>query len=194
MEISRRHLLEAGAAVGVGLLLPPLRLATAANAAVPSGVTAFTETLPTLSDLGVIDATTGHSATITMITTTHKFHSALPATPTFAYRSEGGHQDYLGPVIVARQGVPFNLTVTNNLGRHPLAFAIDTGLVPPDRRPPETHDAISPRAAVHLHGGNSEARYDGGPLDTFLPGDSRTYTHGNTQEAAGLWCHDHALA
>ena len=202
MEISRRHLLGAGAAVGVGLLLPPLRLATAANAAVPSGVTPFTETLPTLSDLGVIDATGGADATITMMTaTTHKFHSALPATPTFAYRSEGGHQDYLGPVIVAKQGVPFNLTVNNELGKHPLAFAIDPALVPPDRRPPETHDrrppethdAISPRAAVHLHGGNSEARYDGGPLDTFLPGTSKTYTHGNTQEAAGLWYHDHAV-
>ena len=59
MEISRRHLFGAGAAVGVGLLLPPLRLATAANAAVPTGVTAFTEQLPTLAKLGVIDATRG---------------------------------------------------------------------------------------------------------------------------------------
>jgi hypothetical protein len=80
----------------------------------------------------------------------------LPPTPTFAYRSQGGTQDYLGPVIVAKQGVPFNLTIKNNLGPHPLAFAID-----PPRSSPPAPTPQRPRAAVHP-------------------------AHRNTQEAAGL--------
>jgi len=48
MEITRRSLLGASAAAGAGLLLP-LNLKTAANAAVPLGVTPFTEALPTLA-------------------------------------------------------------------------------------------------------------------------------------------------
>ena len=165
MEISRRTLFGASAAAGVGLLLPS-RLAAAANAAAPPGVTRFTERLPTLADIGVIDVTSGARARIEMVSAnTHQFHSAMAPTPTFAYRSQGGTQDYLGPVILAKQGVRFSLTVKNNLGPHPLAFAIDPALVPGG-----TDDALHPRAAVHLHGGNTEVQHDGGPLDTFLPG------------------------
>ena len=188
MEITRRSLLGASAAVGAGLLLP-LRMTTSANAVVPAGVLPFTEQLPTLTSLGVIDATTGVPATINMVNATHTFHSALAPTPTFTYRAAGGTQDYLGPVIVARQGVPFDLTVTNSLGAHPLAAAIDTthvgGAVPAD--------ASTPRASTHLHGGNTDPANDGDPTDFFLPGSSKTYHYGNTQEAAGLWYHDHAL-
>jgi len=187
MEITRRTLLGASAAAGAGVLLP-LRLTSAANAAVPTGVTPFTEALPTLADLGVIDATAGGSATVNMVNATHKFHTALPATPTFSYRSAGGVQDYLGPVIVAKKGVPFDLTMVNNLGAHPLASVIDTGImgaVPAD--------ATAPRAAVHLHGGNTHPDHDGDPMDFFGHGRKKTYHYGNTQEAAGIWYHDHAL-
>ena len=187
MKITRRSLLGAGAATGAGLLLP-LNLRTAANAAIPLGVTPFTEALPTLAHLGVIDATGGGTATITMVNATHKFHTAMAPTPTFAYQSQGGTQDYLGPVIVAKQGVPFDLTMVNNLGAHPLATAIDydiMGVLPAD--------ATAPRAAVHLHGGNTDPASDGDPMDFFGQGVSKTYHYGNTQEAAGLWYHDHAL-
>ena len=64
----------------------PLRMTTAANAVVPAGVLPFTEQLPTLADLGVINATGGGTATIDMVNATHQFHSGLAATPTFAYR------------------------------------------------------------------------------------------------------------
>jgi len=194
MEITRRSLLGASAAAGAGLLMP-LRMTTVANAAVPAVLTPFTEALPTLAQLGVIDARTpGTTATIEMVTaTTHKFHNALPETKTFAYRTVvagvPGSQDYLGPVIVAQQGVPFDLTVMNSLDAHPLAGAIDTthvmGAVPAD--------AFTPRASTHLHGGNTDPANDGDPTDVFLPGNSKIYHYGNTQEAAGLWYHDHAL-
>jgi len=187
MEISRRQLLGAGAAAGAGLMLP-VRLTSAANAVVPAGLTPFTEQLPTLAQLGVIDATAGAPATINMVNATHQFHSALAPTPTFSYQAVGGTQDYLGPVIVAKKGVPFDLTMVNNLGPHPLANVIDYGImgaVPAD--------ATAPRAAVHLHGGNTAAASDGDPLDFFGQGVSRIYHYGNTQEAAGIWYHDHAL-
>lgn len=196
MKITRRNLLGASAAAGAGLLLP-LRLPSAAIASdstavgtlLPVSLTPFTEQLPTLAQLGVIDATTGHSARIEMVTAaTHKFHAALDATPTFAYRSQGGTQDYLGPVIVAKRNVPFNLTVVNKLGKHPLADAIDLGIAGAVER-----DATAPRAAVHLHGGNTAPGSDGDPLDFIGHGESRTYHYGNTQEAAGLWYHDHTL-
>jgi len=187
MEITRRSLLGASAAAGAGLLLP-LHLKTAANAAVPLGVTPFTESLPTLAEMGVIDATKGGTAKIRMVNATHSFHKAMGKTPTFAYRSNGGVQDYLGPVIVAKRNVPFKLTVVNELGTHPLASAIDFGI-----DGVVAADATAPRAAVHLHGGNTDPANDGDPLDYFGHGVSKTYQYGNTQEAAGLWFHDHAL-
>ncbi|MDN4645923.1 multicopper oxidase family protein [Arthrobacter sp. PsM3] len=187
MEISRRTLFEAGAAAGAGLILAPVITSTA-SAAVPAGVTPFTEQLPTLAELGVIDATGGGSATIEMVNATHQFHSAMTATPTFAYRGGTVSQNYLGPVIVAKQGVPFDLTVVNSLGAHPLASAIDYGV-----DGAVAADATAPRASVHLHGGNTSPGNDGDPTDTFANGASKTYHYGNTQEAAGLWYHDHAL-
>lgn len=187
MEFTRRTLFEAGAAAGAGLLLTPA-ITSAASAAVPAGVTPFTEQLPTLSELGVIDATGGGSATIEMVNATHKFHSAMPGTPTFAYRGGSASQNYLGPVIVAKQGVPFDLTMVNSLGAHPLSSAIDY-----DLEGTVAADATAPRVSTHLHGGNTSPDDDGDPTDTFVTGASKTYHYGNTQEAAGLWYHDHAL-
>ncbi|TCC28493.1 multicopper oxidase family protein [Kribbella sindirgiensis] len=195
MTISRRRLFQAGAGLAV-----PLSFGTAlrASAAVPPGVTPFTEQLPTLADLGVVDATQGGSATIRMVNAVHRFHGALGPADTFAYRTATGAQTYLGPVIVARRDVPFDLVVRNELGSHPLAFAIDEQLIQQavgeGLLPAGTDDAVRPRAAVHLHGGNTRPEDDGGPLDTFLPGTEFVYSYENKQASAGLWFHDHALA
>ena len=199
MELSRRQILQMGAVAGVGMLLP-VDWARSASALVPAGVTPFTEQLPTLlpygsgaslvEGLGVLDMTgTRTTATLNMVNGTHKFHSALGAADTFYYKDPDQiTQQYLGPVIVARQDQAFDLTVNNNLGKHPLDFAVETGL----HGVKET-DKTAPRAATHLHGGNTTEQSDGGPLDTFDPGTSHPYHYANTQEAAGLWYHDHAL-
>lgn len=100
----------------------------------------------------------------------HSFHSQMGLTDTFAYQDAGGSQTYLGPVIVAERGTPFAITVHNGLGRHPLAFAIDTQLVPPG-----TNDADFPRTSTHLHGGNTRPGSDCGPEQVFLAGCSYTY-------------------
>ncbi|MFE2288808.1 multicopper oxidase family protein [Streptomyces sp. NPDC059443] len=46
--------------------------------------------------------------------------------------------------------------------------------------------------SVHLHGGSVTQENDGGPMDTFGPNTSRTYTYPNQQPGASLWFHDHA--
>jgi FtsP/CotA-like multicopper oxidase with cupredoxin domain len=188
MDVTRRRLLQAGAVAG-GSLLVPANWTRSAVALARAGVTRFTEPLPTLAELGVLDMRGGGSASLTMVNGTHRFHSALGAADTFCYQDpKQPSQEYLGPVIVAKQGQGFDLTVSNDLGAHPLAFAVETnlhGVVDADKR--------TPRAATHLHGGNTDVRSDGGPEDTFLPGSSWVYHYGNTQEAAGLWYHDHAL-
>lgn len=210
MEISRRNLLGAGAVAGAGVLLPAKP--PTANAALPVHfkdpkhpghprhpgplVEPFTESLPTLNEMGVIDATSGRNATITMVrATTHEFRSGTPV-PTFAYRTQAGTQDYLGPVIIAKRNVVFKLTVVNELRDHPLAGSIDVGLMGADL----PGDIDAPRSALHLHGGNTASASDGDPLDFFpnpsrenFRSDTHTYTYLNTQEAAGLWYHDHAL-
>lgn len=67
----------------------------------------------------------------------------MTATPTFAYRGGTVSQDYLGPVIVAKQGVPFDLTMVNRLGAHPLASAIDYDIRAPLPPTPPAHGSPS---------------------------------------------------
>jgi len=49
------------------------------------------------------------------------------------------------------------------------------------------------RGVVHLHGGKTPPESDGYPEDWYVPGQSRTYHYPNSQDAALLWYHDHAM-
>jgi FtsP/CotA-like multicopper oxidase with cupredoxin domain len=146
-----------------------------------SFLTKFTEQLPIPP---VIDARGGGTFNLPMAAGLQSFHSSLPATPTWGY----GGAPYLGPTIQAMRGVPIDVVGMNNLGVHPLANVIDTTL-----NGALESDKTNPRAALHLHGGNTEPESDGGPEDTFTHGASRTYHYNNDQEATGLWYHDHAM-
>ena len=189
MNFTRRQLLQAGAVAGAGILVHPhAAVAARTTAPRPGSPPMFSEQLPTLADLGVIDMRAGGNAELWMRNARHSFHSHMGLTDTFAYQDSSGSQTYLGPIIVAERNTPFVLTVHNELGRHPLAFAIDAQLVPPG-----TNDADFPRTSTHLHGGNTRPGSDGGPEQVFLPGASYTYNYDNNQDAAGLWYHDHAL-
>ncbi|GGI82672.1 multicopper oxidase family protein [Pseudarthrobacter scleromae] len=189
MYLTRRQLLQAGAVAGAGILVhPDAALAARTFARQPGPLTMFSEQLPTLAELGVIDMRAGGQTELSMINAEHNFHSKLDPTDTFAYRAAGASQTYLGPVIVAQRGTPFALTVHNQLGEHPLAFAVDNELVPAG-----SDDANAPRTSTHLHGGNTRPGSDGGPEQVFSPGSSYTYHYDNNQDAAGLWYHDHAL-
>lgn len=184
IEIGRRSFLKlsgAGAAGTFLLMQQALFRQEFSVMAQTAGLSKFTEQLPIPSK---INAVGGGTFNLTMAAAQHRFHSSLPLTPTWGY----GGATYLGPTIEARRGVPITVTARNQLGSHPLGFAIDTKL-----HGALTGDGKRPRVSLHLHGGNTEARSDGLPQTTFTPGQSYTYNYSNNQEAANLWYHDHAL-
>lgn len=187
-ELTRRSVLKGALGAGVALaagggsVVGSLARNDRAGGAIAGGVPLFVEPLPIPP---VIDLTGGGGATLSAANSTHRFHSALGAAPTFGY----GGASYLGPTIVAREGVPVSVTFRNALGSHPLAASVDPALLIGS----STSDRTAPRIATHLHGGNVPPGADGGPLDTFTPGQQRTYNYPNTQDGTTLWYHDHAL-
>lgn len=118
----------------------------------------------------------GAGLDLALVSTTHRFHSALPPTETLAYRVPGGSNGYLGPTIVVPTGHALTVHALNETGRHPFSRSLANGKTP---------------TATHLHGGNVQPDQAGRPDDTFV--DSRTYVYDNAQDAAGLWYHDQAL-
>ncbi|MFF2347754.1 multicopper oxidase family protein [Pseudarthrobacter sp. NPDC058119] len=173
---------------GAGLLAPPGISAAAARGPAAGQQAMFTEQLPTLAELGVLDMRGGGHAALWVRNACHQFQEKMGPANTLAYQEAGSSRTCLGPVIIARKGVPFELKVHNAAEYHPLDSAIDSELVPRG-----SDDAKRPRMSVHLHGGNVSPQSDGGPDQAFVPGHSYTYHYGNNQDAAGLWYHDHAL-
>lgn len=188
MRITRRQLLQAGAAAGAGVLTQGYGTGIGRSLADAGHGGVFTEELPGMAELGVIDMTSGGRASLWMRNARHRFQAGMGLTETLAYQDARSARTYLGPVIVARKGTGISLTVRNGIDRHPLAFAVD-----PELAPAGSDDARRPRTSVHLHGGNTRPEFDGGPQQVLLPGTSYTYRYGNEQDAAGLWYHDHAL-
>jgi len=160
--------------------LPSLSPATVQAQTSPT-LSKYTEQLPIPA---VVNAKGGGTFSLPMAPGLQRFHTALPLTTTWGY----GGMSYLGPTFEVRRGVPITVTARNNLGAHPLAFAIDTTL-----HGAVEADKTTPRTTVHLHGGNTEAGSDGHPEATFLPGRRFDYHYANNQEATTLWYHDHSL-
>jgi spore coat protein A len=108
-------------------------------------------------------------------------HSQLPPTRLWGY---GGR--YPGPVIEARTGEPIEVQWENGLPLRHL-FRVD----------PRIHGAMPPapevRMVPHLHGARTPPESDGLPEKWFVPGQSQNYLYPNSQAAATLWYHDHAL-
>lgn len=99
---------------------------------------------------------------------------------------------YPGPTIVAKSGTPINITWRNELPAtgYPGYIPLDSTL----------HVANVDYAggqvpiATHLHGGHTQAAFDGFPESVITQGqDSGAYTYDNSQSGATLWYHDHAL-
>lgn len=128
-----------------------------------------------------------------------------------------GHTRYSksspGATFEAIQNVPVMVSWVNRL-KNPHLFAVDPTLhwanpnhmpmEPPKpwpAFPPGFYDAQRPvPVVIHLHGGEVPSVYDGHPEAWFTcngkTGDkfrTATYTYPNSQEAATLWYHDHAL-
>ncbi|MDP2364855.1 MAG: multicopper oxidase domain-containing protein, partial [Ignavibacteria bacterium] len=112
--------------------------------------------------------------------------------------------------IEAQRGNTLNVTYDNQLSGETydkVGMVVDQTLHWAD--PLMTHHSMDPYAGeppavVHLHGGEVASQYDGGPDSWFTPGNAikgpawdfgvtNNYAYLNTQEAATLWYHDHAL-
>lgn len=188
MSLTRRQILQGTAATGA-VLLSGARL---------SGAAAAPPTLKKWTDpLAIPPVVAGSSLTMSMIRSSHRFHSSLASSAALSYRCDSDSvvvpgtasaAGYLGPTIVATTGQPLTVRMVNRIaetGGHPLP--IDTTTIPDA----EAEDQHAPRTSTHLHGGNTRPAHDGGPEDAFR--DEHTYVYDNTQDAAGLWYHDHAI-
>lgn len=174
--LTRKQFLMMSAGLGAGIFIPEILKAKKTYAASPP-LSKFTESLP-------ISFPSSPPSNLAIAPGSHSFHSSLNATTTWGY----GGSPYLGPTFEVTRGVPVSIKASNNLGRHPLAGAVDTNL-----HGVSESDITKPRTVIHLHGGNVEAESDGYPEDTYLPGQSNVYNFNNNQEAATLWYHDHSI-
>lgn len=110
-----------------------------------------------------------------------RLHRDLPPTTLWGYQGSCP-----GPTLEAVRGEPFLVEWRNALpSRH---------LLPVDHT---IHGAERGRAEVrtitHVHGARVPAESDGWPEDAYPPGRSLLCHYPNTQDAATLWYHDHAM-
>src|SRR5215208_969938 len=185
--VTRRQFLGRSAAAGGALLVSSVltRQAGAADDLEPVVARAVRPFVDELPIPPIWTAAQLSSYGLTMGSAQHRFHRDLGMTPTFAYATDHGNT-YLGPIVVARKGVPVTYTAHNALGPHPLQ-------IDPALHGAESSAQTSPRASVQLHGGYTAPEFDGYPEDTFEPGQSHAYTYENDQQAGNIWFHDHAL-
>ncbi|MGA2848738.1 MAG: multicopper oxidase domain-containing protein [Terracidiphilus sp.] len=118
---------------------------------------------------------------VRMLEFTKQLHSQLPPTRLWGYEGQ-----FPGPTIEARRGKPIVVRWENHLPLHHM-LEID----------PRIHGAMPPapevRTVPHLHGARTRSESDGLPERWFTPGASALYAYPNSQEAATLWYHDHAV-
>ena len=91
-----------------------------------------------------------------------------------------------GPTFETRAGHGLLVEWVNMLPRTHL-LPIDHNLHGAEASKPDV------RAVVHVHGAKAPPDSDGYPESWFEPGKSAVYFYPNTQEAAMLWYHDHAM-
>ena len=110
-----------------------------------------------------------------------QMHSQLPTTRLWGYEGQ-----YPGPIFEVTRDVPIEVQWENRLPMQHI-FTVD----------PRIHGAMPPAPAVrtvpHLHGARTNSASDGLPEKWFVPGASAHYFYPNSQQAATLWYHDHAL-
>jgi spore coat protein A len=139
----------------------------------PVVLTPFVDPLPILP--------VAQSTTLVETQLQAKVHRDLPPTTLWGFDDGTGARSP-GPTIEARSGTPVDITWVNNLpATHVLA--VDRCLAADD----------VPRSIIHLHGGHVPAASDGHPDDAVAPGGQVVDHYPNSQSAATLWYHDHAM-
>jgi spore coat protein A len=150
----------------------------------------------------------GGTFTVRMGATTQDLLGVGLLTPVWGYAADGGPVTYPGATFVAKSYVPVNVQWVNNLGfdyvlkqgADPTKDVVDDTLHWAFGKVPGSFDVDGIPAVAHLHGGHTDSDFDGLPEQWFTPtgktGDyyvTNNYTYDNSQEAATLWYHDHAL-
>ncbi|CAM4217412.1 Spore coat protein A [Mycobacterium basiliense] len=107
-----------------------------------------------------------------------------------------------GPTIIARSHQALAVEWQNQLPNDaPYLLPIDLTVHIPDVGDPSGQFITQKPLVIHLHGGHTVSESDGNPeawytRDYQTKGPDwtgRTYRYANTQEAAGLWYHDHTV-
>jgi spore coat protein A len=222
--ISRRHFLQSTAMAGTGALV--LRGRAWPFAQSPTNLQKFVTSLPGLGPSGANEigqyiplATkqtikfAGQSTdtyNLAVAQFSEQMHPDLPGkTNFFGYTDlHTFDQKYLAGIIVATQGTPVLLSVTNFLpNRHilpvdPTLMAGPNGLM--------VGDLPVNRIVTHLHGGRTPWFSDGTPFQWYTPWGNHgssfmnvpglpsipgtgTYYYPNQQSARLVWYHDHAI-
>src|SRR5439155_10766058 len=161
-RITRRRLLQYGAAGGAALFLPwTARSALAAPARGPR-LTKYLEPVP-LPGAGIVVATSSgaNQYSFTQTAIARQLHPELPPTPFWAYDDGtglAGQAGSFGMAIVAQSGVPLHVSYTNRL---PTTYP---GWIPVDTRLTPLGNQV--QVMTHLHGGFVAAHSDGNPAIT----------------------------
>jgi spore coat protein A len=186
----------------------PLYLTPVAN---PDSIPKFVKPMPVVKQLGIrVDAITNHNLTIRMEPTAQDLLGTGHMTVVWGYGVDGFTPvTYPGSTLITKKDVPVTITFINNLGFvHPMPM--DTSFMWAFSDGPYTGQTFATNgvpAVVHLHGGHTDADFDGTPEQWFTPKFhtapsavtqgpkfvSNVFTFDNSQEAATLWYHDHAL-
>jgi FtsP/CotA-like multicopper oxidase with cupredoxin domain len=193
----------------VGMLMLSFALAFAVVGQTPLDPNTLTKYLDPLPVPAKLDGTLSQIVTISISEFTQK---VLPSN--FTAGPYGGktltwgyNKSYPGPTLEARRDVPLHVRFLNSLPDIPglqALLPIDQTLnwANPLNGPQSFQRYSGPQPVVaHLHGGEVPSAFDGNPASWFTPAFgikgpefvSETYTYPNSQEAATLWYHDHAL-
>jgi spore coat protein A, manganese oxidase len=133
---------------------------------------------------------------IAMTAHQHRFHSDLGPATVWTYGVAGQPGVYLGPTIVAKSGRPVIIRWINQLPTDPDQFPLKGSIDPTI----PGGDLPSGRAVPHLHGGHTDASFDGTPMQWWTADGAtgedfvtETFTYANDQPASLYWYHDHAM-
>lgn len=165
-HVSRRTLLKAGAAGAAATALPLgglMRLIAQGDVGNSPPVRSFTVPLPR-PPLAVPSGTTPEGLPLYVFHEREAFVPILPGRP--PTRIWGYEGITPGPTVSMRAGQKIVVRQVNEL---------ETG------------------TTTHLHGGDTEAIYDGYPTSLVPPGTSFDYVYTGEDETATLWYHDHAI-
>jgi len=156
---------------------------------VDCGLTPFADALPLPAVLQPVGTRSdgAEQYEVRVAEVAQNLHSELPNTDVWVYDGS-----FPGPTIEARSGVPIEVTYINDLpntgnrrGGHYLE--VDRCAHGP------SYWQDTARVVTHLHGGHTQARFDGQPEYHLMPGEMDVYEYSNAQLPATLWYHDHAL-